>query len=88
MPKWSNRSSRYTVKITYDKHGRAKATIPAPIIAGLGRPDTLTFELGDGKIIARFERRAQAQAKHVEVAPQKPAQKQSYIDPFDDGDEL
>lgn len=54
MAKWHKRAAKFTVKISYDKYGRAKATIPAPIIAGLNRPDSLTFVLGPGEIIVKF----------------------------------
>ena len=54
MTKWHKRASKFTVKIAYDKQGRAKATIPAPIIDGMNRPDTLTFALGPGEIIVKF----------------------------------
>lgn len=56
MAKWSKRTSAFKVKIAYDKQGRAKATIPAPIIAALDKPNVLTFELRQGEIIAKFDK--------------------------------
>ena len=56
MAKWSEDANEFTVRIAYDKHGRAKATIPATITRELGRPDTLTFVLSAGAIIAKFDR--------------------------------
>lgn len=57
MPKWSKKASKWPVKIVYDKHGRARATIPAPIILGFDKPDTLTFAMINGQIFAYFERK-------------------------------
>jgi len=45
VPRWSRRADKFTVKITYDKRGRAKATIPSPLIMGFDKPDSLTFVL-------------------------------------------
>lgn len=57
MTKWPKYKDSYTVKITYDKYGRARATIPAPLVAGFDMPNTLTFELNSGTITAKFERK-------------------------------
>lgn len=57
MPKWSGNERSFKVAITYDKHGRAKATIPAPLIQGFDRPDTVTFDLDSGRVTAKFERK-------------------------------
>jgi len=56
MPKWSKRATKFTVKVVYDKLGRAKITVPAPLIQGYDRPDTVTFTMVNGEIIALFAR--------------------------------
>lgn len=56
MTKWSRRAYRYTVRISYDKLGRAKATVPAPLVHIFGKPDILTFEIEQEYVTAKFEK--------------------------------
>lgn len=55
MTKWHKGIDRFTIKIGYDKHGRARAAVPAPLIDLFGKPAKMTIKLERGQVILEFD---------------------------------
>ena len=53
MPKWKADAKEFTVSVTFHEVRGYAATIPKPVMARLGNPAKLTFEVGRAKVEVR-----------------------------------
>lgn len=59
------------MSINYGRDGRARATIPSPLVELFDKPDKLKFVMGEKEITVRFERTVRA--KNESSFENKPA---------------
>ena len=63
MPKWKEDAKQFTVGVNYSAVRGYQATIPKPVMARLGNPDRLTFEVKRAKVEVRAGEKASPEVR-------------------------